>query len=104
MSEREQVAAAAGYLDRAVPGWAQQIDTETLHLADSTRCIAGQLNRPWTDLRMEVEDATGVRMNGVFSTNEYYRDHWIAEIEARCAPTKVRLRDKAKLALSAVIR
>lgn len=39
----ERVAAGAKWLDAHVPTWAKEIDVKRLNLADSCRCVLGQL-------------------------------------------------------------
>lgn len=39
----DRVAAGAALLDEKLPGWHDQIDTETLEMGDECRCVLGQL-------------------------------------------------------------
>jgi hypothetical protein len=45
-SPAERVARGAALLDREYPGWHQRIDLSVLDLANSCRCILGQVYRP----------------------------------------------------------
>lgn len=98
----ELVARGAALLDSRLPGWADQIDLESLNIADGCECVLGQLGsrrvnldrlswepRPWQNGFAELADAFGIATwefgfsarNHV--TNLDLLDAWNDEIVAR---------------------
>lgn len=64
----ELVARGAALLDSKLPGWADQIDLDTLEMASGCRCVLGQLGRRKINLdKLGWERSPferGVRLNG----------------------------------------
>lgn len=64
---KTEVAAGSAYLDRVAPGWYMQINTDTLNVAASDRCIGGQLYGHYTNMPQFAE------LGGV------HQMHWAVE-------------------------
>jgi len=72
----ELVARGAALLDERLPGWADQIDIDSLKMSDDCNCVLGQLGKKQVNLDAHDETERDQQW-------EALRDAWKGEIVAR---------------------
>ena len=87
MNYQQAVEKGAGLLDQKRPGWANEINTETLEMHDCYRCILGQLyGHYFTGTMMLNITGSFWGFNVVDGNRSLYdalQSAWLAEIEKR---------------------
>lgn len=85
MNDLQKVERAASYLDVIKPGWADNVNLNTLDMGNCDRCVCGQNELDWGKVAVEygnlIEDVASAR-----DTFASLVDEWTDAINARKTP------------------
>jgi len=89
---QERVVAGASFLDKNMPGWDKEINLADLNMADTRKCILGQLFYNYSvgkdRLNITFAESKDLGFDSIVNTNSAYRRieaAWIEHIKIRRA-------------------